>query len=246
MRGYGATTPKMRSIPSRSRLALGLALAGMLAALPAAAARVTLHLLQPDGRALAGAVLYALPLDGRRLPPPSAAVMDQRDRRFVPQILPVQTGAAVSFPNTDSISHHVYSFSPAKRFELYLPKRERAGGDRGAANLSGRNHGDPPPAVVFDRPGVVALGCNIHDWMLGYILVVDSAWFTQTDSRGVATLELPGGHYRLVAWHPRITDPEASLGREARLGAEDSETWELALHMPLLPQRDQEPGFKDY
>ena len=228
--------------PSRPRLAargsrmlvLALALAGALAALPLCAARVELRLRQPSGRPLAGAVLYAVPLDGRRLPPPAPAVMDQRDRRFVPQILPVQTGAAVSFPNTDSISHHVYSFSPAKRFELYLPKQERNQGGRGAP-------------LTFDQAGVVALGCNIHDWMLAYILVVDTPWFAKADPQGLAVLaDLPAGRYRLVVWHPRITDGEAGLQREARLAGEAAETWQLDLRSPLLPARDQEPGFKDY
>ena len=117
-------------------LAAALLLTSLLAARPLRAARVELTLQQPNGRPLAGAVLYALPLDGRRLPPPASAVMDQRDRRFVPQILPVQTGAAVSFPNTDSISHHVYSFSPPKRFELYLPKNEARGAGRGRSRGS--------------------------------------------------------------------------------------------------------------
>ena len=139
-------------------LGAALLVTSLLAARPLVAARVELTLQQPNGRPLAGAVLYALPLDGRRLPPPAAAVMDQRDRRFVPQILPVQTGAAVSFPNTDSISHHVYSFSPAKRFELYLPKNEGRAG-RGQTQRGSSQ-------VIFDRAGVAALGCNIHDWML--------------------------------------------------------------------------------
>ena len=220
-------------------LAAALLLTSLLAARPLLAARVELTLQQPNGRPLAGAVLYALPLDARRLPPPAAAVMDQRDRRFVPQILPVQTGAAVSFPNTDSISHHVYSFSPAKRFELYLPKNESRS-DRGRAE---RRRGPE----VFNRPGVVALGCNIHDWMLAYILVVDTPWFAKADAQGKAVLaELPAGHYRLVVWHPRITDAEATLRREVRLAADGAESWQLQLRAPLLPARDQEPGFKDY
>jgi plastocyanin len=224
-------------------LAATLLLTSALAAKPLRAARIELTLQQPNGRPLAGAVLYALPLDARRLPAPAAAVMDQRDRRFVPQILPVQTGAAVSFPNTDSISHHVYSFSPAKRFELYLPKNEGRGGGRG------RNERASPGGsqVIFDRAGVAALGCNIHDWMLAYILVVDTPWFTKADAQGRAVLaDVPAGRYRLVVWHPRITDPEASLQREVRLAADGVESWKLALHAPLLPARDQEPGFKDY
>ena len=226
--------PTIATVARASLVALAL-----LAASPLCAARVELTLQQPNGRPLTGAVLYALPLDGRRLPPPAAAVMDQRDRRFVPQILPVQTGAAVSFPNTDSISHHVYSFSPAKRFELYLPKNEpRASRSRG---------GRAPSPQIFDRPGVVALGCNIHDWMLAYILVVDTPWFTKADAQGRATLaDLPAGRYRLVVWHPRITDAESLLRREVHLAADGVESWRVALRAPLLPQRDQEPGFKDY
>jgi len=212
-------------------LAAALLLTSLLAARPLRAARVELTLQQPNGRPLAGAVLYALPLDGRRLPPAASAVMDQRDRRFVPQILPVQTGAAVSFPNTDSISHHVYSFSPPKRFELYLPK-----GQHSTSNT-----------VVFDRPGIVALGCNIHDWMLAYILVVDTPWFTQTDDAGHAALDdLPPGSYRLVVWHPRISDEAPSLVREARIAPDIDIQWKVALRAPLLAARDQEPGFQSY
>ena len=211
----------------RWRLAL-LLVTGALAA-PLRAARVDVQLQQRDGRAVADAVVYAIPLDARHLPPPRSGVLDQRDRRFVPSILPVQTGAAVTFPNTDSISHHVYSFSPPKRFQLYLAK------------------GETHPPVTFDRPGVVALGCNIHDWMLAYILVVDTAWFTQTDAAGRATLdELPAGRWRLEVWHPRITDAAASLRREVRVDAAAAETWQLELKRPLLPARDQEPGFADY
>ena len=222
-------------VTAAARPALLLALA-VVAALPARAASAELLLRQPGGRPLGGAVLYALPLDGRRLPPPAPAVMDQRDRRFVPQVLPVQTGAAVSFPNADSITHHVYSFSPAKRFELYLPKAEAS--ERDTART---------PQVVFDRAGVAALGCNIHDWMLAYVLIVDTPWFAKTDGQGRATLpELPAGRYRLVVWHPRITDPAATLQRELRLAGGDRQQWRLELRAPLLPARDQEPGFKDY
>jgi plastocyanin len=234
--GTGTCVARIRAVA----LAAGLLVTSLFAAPPLRAARVELTLEQPNGRPLAGAVLYALPLDGRRLPPPAAAVMDQRDRRFVPQILPVQTGAAVSFPNTDSISHHVYSFSPARRFELYLQKNEpRAKPGRGARAQDSQ--------ITFDRPGVAALGCNIHDWMLGYILVVDTPWFTKADAQGRAALaDLPAGRYRLVVWHPRITDAESLLQREVHLAADGLESWRLTLRAPLLPQRDQEPGFKDY
>lgn len=111
-------------------------------------------------------------------------ILDQKGREFIPHVLAVPTGTAVFFPNSDDIKHHVYSFSPAKRFEIKLYS------------------GMPAEPVVFDRPGVVVLGCNIHDWMLGFVLVTDSEYVTQTDSEGHWSLDLPPGEYRFSLWHP--------------------------------------------
>jgi len=126
---------------------------------------------------------------------PAAAVMDQRNRRFVPHILVVQKGAAVSFPNSDVIAHHVYSFSKLNRFVLPLYK------------------GTPPDAVVFDHDGVVILGCNIHDGMLGYIVVVDTEVFAKTndDGRAELTIDDSATSYQINIWSPRIRDAEGHL-----------------------------------
>lgn len=193
------------------------------------AATVEVRLAQADGLPLADAVLVAYPLAGRPALASKAAVMDQRDHRFVPHVLAIETGTRVRFPNSDNVSHHVYSFSPAKRFELFLAK------------------GAPAKEVEFDRPGVVALGCNIHDWMLAYIDVVDSPFFAVTDADGAAALaDLPAGAYRLEAWHPRLVDPPAMLRREVTLQAASREQWSLRLEKALLPARDQRPRFVDY
>jgi plastocyanin len=190
---------------------------------------VEVRLAQSDGAPLDEAVLTAFPLDGRALAPPKPAVMDQRGQRFEPHVLPVQTGARVSFPNSDTVSHHVYSFSPARRFEIFLRK--------GAA----------PKDVVFDKPGVVALGCNVHDWMLAYVYVVDTPYFALTAKDGTARLAaLPAGRYRLEAWHPRLVDPPATLHRDVGLAADSRESWSLRLEKALLPARDQRPRFVDY
>ena len=90
---------------------------------------------------------------------PATAAMDQRDQRFVPHLLIVQKGAVVEFPNSDAVAHHVYSFSKPNNFELPLYK------------------GSPPDPVLFQHEGIVTLGCNIHDSMLGYIVVVDTDVF---------------------------------------------------------------------
>jgi plastocyanin len=112
--------------------------------------------------------------------------IEQRDRELVPYVTIIQTGTAIDFPNRDAFKHHLFSFSPAKRFEIKLYA------------------GKPVNPVVFDKPGEVALGCNIHDWMEAYVLVVDSPYFAKTDRKGRAIISnIPPGHYRLRLWHPR-------------------------------------------
>jgi plastocyanin len=139
------------------------------------------------------AVVFAVPTGSHAaLPnPPPSAVMDQRDKEFVPHVLVVQAGTRVDFPNNDTVSHHVYSFSPAHPFELPLYK------------------GDPHPPLVFDTPGTVVLGCNIHDSMLGYILVVDTPYFAKTRADGRANLHaLPAGRYVVHVWTDRAKEDE--------------------------------------
>src|SRR5260221_2230684 len=110
------------------------------------------------GAPVPDAVVYAIP-EAKKLPAPSRAVLDQKNRTFVPHILPIQTGTAVTFPNSDNVRHQVYSFSPAKKFQLPLYS------------------GTPAAPVVFDKAGVVTIGCNIHDQMSAYLLVVDTPFF---------------------------------------------------------------------
>jgi plastocyanin len=137
-----------------------------------------------DGRGspVTDAVVYAIP-QGRVPPPPARrAVVDQKNRMFIPHVLPIQTGTAVMFPNSDNVRHQVYSFSPAKRFQLPLYS------------------GTPAEPVVFDKPGVVAIGCNIHDQMSAYLVVVDTPHFAKT-AEGRATLSgLPEGRYAVHVW----------------------------------------------
>ena len=137
------------------------------------------------GRAVADAVVYAVP-EGRAVAPArnKTAVMDQKNRMFIPHVLPVQTGTAVRFPNSDDIRHHVYSFSPAKPFQLPLYK------------------GNPANPEVFDRAGVVTLGCNIHDQMSAYVVVVDTPHFDKTAATGRVTLrDLEPGRYTVRVWY---------------------------------------------
>lgn len=161
------------------------ALAGALLwpAAAAWAAPVTLQLRNAAGQPVADAVV-AVELRGRPQRTSTAkAEMSQRDRSFQPPVLVVQTGTAVSFPNFDTVRHHVYSFSPVKVFDIKLYA------------------GTPAEPVVFDKPGVAALGCNIHDRMSAHIVVVDTPLFARTDARGEAVLDLSAGEHRLLTWH---------------------------------------------
>lgn len=149
------------------------------------AATLTVGVADGAGGAVAEAVVFAVPVSGR-LPstPPRPSNVEQMNREFVPFVLPVQVGAAVSFPNRDKYRHHVYSFSPPKVFDLKLYS------------------GVPEKPIVFDKPGMVVLGCNIHDDMVGFVYVVETPWFAKTSSKGGATLELPPGEYEVRVWHP--------------------------------------------
>jgi len=109
----------------------------------------------------------------------------QLGMQFRPALLPVQVGTAVAFPNGDDFYHSVFSYSKTKRFDLGRY----------------RKYDRPPPIEVFDKPGVVKLYCDIHQHMRGVILVLDTPYFTRTDTNGVYRLQnLPSGQYRLKAW----------------------------------------------
>jgi len=129
--------------------------------------------------------------------PKKHAVVDQRDKQFIPYVTAVQVGTAVSFPNSDNIRHHVYSFSPAKKFELPLYS------------------GVPAEPVVFDKVGFVTLGCNIHDWMIAYVAVLPTPYFQVARQDGRAMLkDLPAGQYTVQVWHPALKgQPEAFAQR---------------------------------
>jgi hypothetical protein len=114
--------------------------------------------------------------------------MVQQFQQFDPFVLPVQVGTVVEFPNRDPFRHHVYSFSPAKPFELKL------------------YGGNQTETVTFDKPGVVALGCNIHDNMLAYIDVVPTPYFVKTGEDGSGEIpDMPTGSYTIAVWHPDQT-----------------------------------------
>jgi plastocyanin len=184
-----------------------------LASIAAHAAAIRVQVVDQTGAPVKDAVIYAMPLSGK-LPAtrPANAIIDQVKRQFVPLVSVAQTGAAVTFPNKDNIEHDVYSFSPAKRFELEL------------------YHGIPASPVVFDKAGLVVMGCNIHDQMVAYLLLVDTPYFAKTDSNGAASIEnLPAEPYKVTTWHYQISTPDTLPVRQ--LNADDGSLTKLTLQL---------------
>lgn len=170
----------------------------MLSATSSFGSDVDVVVIDSDGRPVADVAVYATRIDGQNQQKPATlrAIMDQVDKQFVPHLLVVQTGTPVEFPNSDTVAHHVYSFSHPNKFTLPMYK--------------GMAH----PPVTFEHSGVVTLGCNIHDHMLGYILVVDSTIFTKTNANGAASLALDKPEdYEINIWSPRIRDGVELLTR---------------------------------
>jgi plastocyanin len=125
-------------------------------------------------------------------------VIQQLDREFVPRVTVVPLGAKVSFPNKDAVPHSVYSFSAPKQFEFEVYV------------------GESPKVLTLDKPGTITLGCNIHDWMVAYVVVVDTAHALATDARGSATLaNVADGDYELRVWHPQQKGSEYSVALTA-------------------------------
>lgn len=177
-----------RSFPSL----LVLCLLGFVGGAPRLAGAILVEIKDGKGQPVADAVASLTPLD--RTPvikvPDEPAVIVQDNEEFSPVVTVVVVGGKVLIPNRDKVQHHVYSLSPAKRFDIPLYK------------------GEMKEPVVFDRPGVVALGCNIHDWMAAYVVVLATPHFAKSAAAGNAQIgDLPPGRYRLEVWHQRITAP---------------------------------------
>ena len=150
---------------SRGRLIL--ALLALFLGGAAQAADLTVVIRDGNGRPVEDAVVMA-DASGRAAPPATRFVINQRNMQFVPYVLVVPVGSTIEFGNLDPFRHHVYSFSPAKKFELKL-----------------FGQGETRP-VRFDRPGLVSIGCNIHDSMQAFIQVVDTPFARKSDRAGAA------------------------------------------------------------
>lgn len=189
---------------------IGLAIS-MIGVTASQAAALSVHVTDAAGWPSVDAVVYVEPVGGQTLPKQlRSAQIEQSARKFLPSVTVIQTGSTVSFPNHDSVRHHVYSFSSPKIFELKL--------------YSGAG-GEP---VLFDKPGTVVVGCNIHDQMAAYIHIVDTPYFGKTGTDGKVTIEnIHSGKYQVKVWHANMQASTAIPAQAITIGNAD-------LTLPIL------------
>jgi len=155
---------------------------------------------------------------------PQVVTIDQVDRQFVPFLTTLRVGSEAVFPNSDNIRHHVYSFSEPKPFELKLySDKER-------------------PSVFFNKPGVVTLGCNIHDQMIAHLLVTDGQTATASNDQGQLLLELSDSvppQFSITVWHP-LQGENLSVAKQVEIDLSQQQTVKVALD--VMPEKaDDEP-----
>lgn len=199
----------------------GLALfaAGALLSASLAAAPLSVRVVDSGGHPVRDAVVTLYPAGGAARAPRAGGrfTVSQKDIQFHPFLSIVPVGADVSFPNLDPTKHHVYSFSPAKRFELKLFAKDQS------------------RTVRFDKPGVIALGCNIHDQMSAFIIATDSVWTARTNAQGMAVFaDAPGGSGRVTVWHPYLRAPGGAV-QQALGPAQRSLAFAVRLRPPPMP-----------
>ncbi|HEY6943252.1 methylamine utilization protein [Dokdonella sp.] len=200
--------------------------AWMLVSTAASAAELDIVVDDARGAPAADAVVS---LHGAGPPPPAREplthAVDQRDETFVPYVDVFRPGDRVVFRNSDRTRHHVYSFAPAKSFEFVVAP----GGDT--------------PAVVLDRVGAIAVGCNIHDRMITHLYVSDAPWVAKSDAHGRAVFhDLPAGHYTVHVWHPLLRPGKAEPEQAIDIGAG---TATLRFALPLLPDPRPDPDDRE-
>ena len=189
----------------------------LFVATPGLTAQISAQIMDPTGQPIEDAVVYATMLSGVVPSRPKREVsVEQINKEFVPLVSVLQSGTMVNFPNRDKVRHHVYSFSPAKTFEIKLYS------------------GVPGKPIVFDKPGEVVLGCNIHDSMIAYMLVVDTPFYAKADKRGTAVIEnLPTGDYEVYLWYPGTSASGSAKPQKIKLRANEAAALTFAFPLKL-------------
>ncbi len=182
---------------------------------PGYCASLTVLVTDNHGAPVENVVIFAEPVSGKIGPKPGrTAEIAQISRRFDPLVTVIQTGTEVSFPNKDTVKHHVYSFSSAKVFDLPLYS------------------GKASAPQMFNKAGTVVLGCNIHDNMVAYVQVVDTPYFAKTDGAGKAIIEgISPGKYNVKAWSYKLPPLDQTVAKPFSIGdAENELSFKLGLN----------------
>ena len=188
----------------------------LLACGVAVSAEVVAEVRDTRGAPVAEAVVWVTPI-GSKIPQKlMPAIVAHQNKQFVPYVTAVQVGTTINLPNLDDVKHHAYSFSPAKKFELPLYA------------------GTPEAPLLFDKPGIVTIGCNIHDWMTAYVCVVETPFFAISGADGRVQLRnLPAGAYRAEVWQPRLKGQPADYAQPFTI---QNEAVKLAFKLDLKPE----------
>jgi len=192
------------------------AVLSLLACGVAVSAEVVAEVRDTRGAPVAEAVVWVTPI-GSKIPQKlMPAIVAHQNKQFVPYVTAVQVGTTINLPNLDDVKHHAYSFSPAKKFELPLYA------------------GTPEAPLLFDKPGIVTIGCNIHDWMTAYVCVVETPFFAISGAEGRVQLRnLPAGTYRAEVWQPRLKGQPADYAQPFTI---QNEAVKLAFKLDLKPE----------
>lgn len=186
----------------------------------AAAAPLTVRVVDAKGRPVSDAVVTLKTGPNARPAASGNYSVSQKDMQFHPFVLVVPVGAKVSFPNLDPTRHHVYSFSPAKQFELKLFAKDQS------------------RSVMFDKPGVIALGCNIHDAMTAFIYVTDNQWTAKTGANGIVRFaDAPNSAGKVSVWHPYLR-AKANVVERQLAASERNASFTVALRAPPMTMND--------
>ncbi len=186
---------------------------------------LAVKVLLPDKTAGSELVVYLTPITKKPETETKKAplIIKQKDKKFIPYITVTQKNKRLNFENNDDITHHIYSVSGGNRFDFKIKSENKS------------------PNVMLSRLGEVAMGCNIHDWMSGYILVVDTHLYTQTDSEGIAYFDnLVADNYKVTIWHPQLLAQKNQFQQEVQIAANRTLTIQLPVGLSSIPQQEDQ------
>jgi plastocyanin len=185
------------------------------------AGEITATVTDRRGAPVEDAVVYATPRSGKPPQRTQTASIAHQNQQFVPYVTAVQAGALINLPNLDPVKHHAYSISPPRKFELPLYS------------------GTPKEPLLFDKPGIVAIGCNIHDWMSAYVCVLETPFFAITGADGNAQLRgLAAGAYDVEVWQPRLKGEPSANKQQVTVAGPAKVEFALDLKAGFRPRRN--------